>query len=401
MRSFRVALFLAAKLITRGNLGVTFLTIIMLALANLNLLFVPSLVNGIIHSANNKLMATFSSNIIVESKADDPYIGDITDLVSRIEKLDGVVAVTYRNNLGAEISTDNERDNCIVRGIPPDRDKKVFQIADMMYEGKYLDSRDGDQILLGIQLAGVGRSNLELYASSLKNVHAGDKITVSYSNGIKKQYQVKGIFYTEFVQTDLQAFVTEREFKTIKPITDNRATVINVKINDDRNSQSIIQEINKLRNNLKFSTWQDTAGIVLSMTNSFDIINSILSLVNLLVAGITVFIVTYIDLANKRRQIGIQRAIGITPAAISASYVIRALCYGIVGNIVSYLLYIYVVTPLEASHPFHFPFGDVALFISTPQIIQSALVILGVAILAAFLPVWQTIRIKLLDAIWG
>ncbi len=401
MRSLQVAAFLAVKSIVRGNIGVTLLTIAMLILANLNLLFVPSLVNGIIHSADDKLITTYSSDIIVESDNDNPLIVDINQLVSQIERLDGVMAATYRNSLGATLSNDDRRTSCIIRGIPPDRDKKVFQIANSITEGKYLDPMDSDQILLGIQLAGADRPKLELYASSLKNVHAGDKITVTYSNGIKKQYHVKGIFYTEFIQTDLQAFVTDREFKTIYPLADNRATTINVKIQDESQSQNVIAGITKLRDNLKFSTWLDTAGLVQSMTNSFDLINSILLLVNLMIAGITVFIVTYIDLTHKRRQIGMERAIGITSTAISLSYILRAFWYGIIGNIVSYLLYTYAVVPLEASHPFHFPFGDVALFATTELIVRSALVILGVAVLAAYLPVRQTIRIRLLDAIWG
>jgi putative ABC transport system permease protein len=407
MRSVRVALFMAFKSIARGNIGITLLTIAMLVLVNLNMLFVPSLVNGIVHSANDKVITTYSSNIIVESTDDQPLMGDIRELASQIEKINGVTAVTYRNNLGATLSTDvggttdNEHTNCIIRSIPVDRDKRVFDIANSIIEGTYLDPGDSDQILLGVQLAGADRKGIELYASSLKKVHSGDKISVKYANGVKKQYHVKGIFYTEFVQTDLQAYVTDREFKSIYPLTDNRATVINVKIADDNQAQNIIADISRLRNNLKFSTWQDTAGIVLSMTTSFDIIKSILTLVNLLVAGITVFIVTYIDLVNKRRQIGIERAIGITPAAITVSYMLRALFYGLTGTVISYYLFIYVVTPLEASHPFHFPFGNVALFIGRGDIIQSFSVILGVAIFAAFLPVWQTIRIRLLDAIWG
>ncbi len=401
MQSLRVAIFLAAKSIMRGNVGITFLTIFMLILANLNLLFVPSLVNGIIHSANDKLINTYSANIVVEAKIENPNINNIRDLTSQIDKIDGVEAATYRNSTGVVLSAGDERTNCFLRSIPPDRDKQVFQVASSMYEGQYLSVGDTDQILLGIQLAGAGRTNLELYSSSLKQVHAGDWITITYPGGLKKQYQVKGIFYSEFIQTDLQAFVTEKEYNSIFPQSQDQASVINIKIRDDKDAPQIINEISHLRDNLKFSTWRDMAGLVLSMTNSFDIINSILALVNLLIAGITVFIVTYVDLTNKRKQIGIERAIGITHSAISLSYVLRALGYAVLGSILSYLLYTYAVVPLEAGHPFHFPFGDVSLFISLQQIIRSAIFITLVAVIAAFLPVWQTIRIKLLDAIWG
>jgi ABC-type antimicrobial peptide transport system permease subunit len=95
------------------------------------------------------------------------------------------------------------------------------------------------------------------------------------------------------------------------------------------------------------------------MTDSFNVINAILNAVNLLIAGIMVFIVTYIDVANRRRQIGIQRAIGITPGSITLSYLFRAIFYSGVGVILADLLFAYLVTPLEARYPFHFPFDDV------------------------------------------
>lgn len=401
MRSLRVAFFLAVKSITRGNIGVTLLTIAMLMLANLNILFFPSLVDGIIHSAEERLIDTFSGNIIIEATGDNPIIKKVDELIARIEAIDGVTGVTYRNSMGAELVYEEESTNCVIRGVPPEREKEVFKIADAVFEGSYLEARELDQILLGVQIAGSDRQEIELYSSSLRRVHAGDKISITYTNGVKKQYQVKGVFHTEFIQTDMLAFVTEREFRSVNPLANNRANTIHVKLRNDSEAVRIIGEIAEFRDGLQFQTWEDTAGVIQSMTDSFAIIKGILTMVNLVVAGITVFIVTYIDLVNKRRQIGIERAVGITPGAITMSYVFRAIFYAILAIVTAWLLYIYAVVPLEARYPFHFPFGDVMLFVNQALLIRSALIILGVAIAAALLPVQQTIRIKLLDAIWG
>ncbi len=401
MRSFIVAFFLTAKSILRGNLGVTVLTISMLALANTNLLFVPSLIDGIVLSANDKLINTYSSDIIVQSSKDSPLINNVQELATEIKKIDGVTGVTYRNSIGAELTYEDNHINATIRGIPPERDREVFGIAKTVFEGSYLDSKDLDQILLGVELAGSDRPEIELYSNSLKKVHAGDKITVAYANGIKKQYTVKGVFYSEFIQTDVQAFVSEREFRSINPLTNNRATFINVKIGDNVQASDIISRIGQLKDGLKFQTWEDTAGIIRSMTTSFIMINGILTAINLLVAGITVFIVTYIDLAHKRRQIGIERAIGITPAAIAMSYVFRAIFYATLAMTLSTLLYIYVIIPLESAHPFRFPFGEVTLLVTRSLFARSALIVIGVSILAAFIPVWRTLRTRIMDAIWG
>jgi putative ABC transport system permease protein len=401
MRSLIVASFLAFKSVVRGNAGVTLLTISMLVLVNLNLLFVPSLVNGIVFSANDKLIETYSSNIIIEAEGDNPVIRRVDDLLAGIERIDGVIAVTSRNGIGAQLSYDNERTNCTILGVDPIRDAAVFNIPPAIFEGSYLEPRETGQVLLGVQLAGADRTEIELYGSSLKTAHAGDRITVNFANGLSKQYEIKGVFYTEFIQTDLQAFVTDRDFSAVSPNANNRATQINVKIRDHREASRVIREIQTLRDELKFQTWEDTAGLVSSMTDSFNIIDSILTIVNLLVAGITVFIVTYIDLVNKRRQIGIERAIGITPLAIILSYVMRAIFYAVIGVVLSAVLFLYVVVPIEARYPFHFPFGDVPLFVDGALLLRASLIIFGVAVIAAVLPVLRTLRIRLLDAIWG
>ncbi len=401
MKSLSVAFFLALKSIIRGNAGVTLLTIAMLTLANLNLLFVPSMIDGIVDGANSKLIRTYSGNIIVQSADDTPVIRQADELVRSISGIPGVIGVTARNSIGAEIYFEGERTNCTVRAIAPDREKTVFDMANMMIEGSYLEERDTGEILLGAEVSGSGMTKLELYSGSLKKVHAGDKVQVTFGNGVKKQYRVKGIYYTEFIQSDFQAFITQEEFKSINPLVGDTASVINIKIADDRAAPAIINEIKTRRDKLKFMTWRDMAGIVQSMTDSFAIIKGILTAVNLLIAGITVFIVTYVDLAHKRRQIGIERAIGIASGAISLTYVLRAVFYALVAIGTAWLLYTYVVTPVEARYPFHFPFGEVFLVMTPYLLLSSSLTIFGVSLLAAFLPVWQTLRIRILDAIWG
>ncbi len=229
----------------------------------------------------------------------------------------------------------------------------------------------------------------------------GDKVAVTYANGLEKRYTVRGIFYAEFIQTDLQAFVSEKEFEAVNPLVKDQAASIHVKVVKDADTKSIVEQIGNLRDKLRILTWEDYAGIVRSMTDSFDVINTILNMVNLLVAGITVFIVTYIDVANRKRQIGVQRAIGVTPNSITLAYLARALFYAAMAIILASLLFIYVVVPLEARYPFHFPFGDVYLRAGPSDITRTSLILLGSVVIAAFIPVWAGMREKILDAIWG
>jgi putative ABC transport system permease protein len=401
MKSLKVAAFLALKSIIRGNIGIIVLTVFMLVLVTMNLLFVPALIRGATESMNTILIQTYSGDIIIEPAGDDTVINHVDDLLDSIESIDGVVAASARNDINAYFEFEDKRIGRVVTGIDPVRDGEVFEISRSLIEGSYLDSRDRGEILLGIQIAGADQEDIELYSSSLRHVHAGDKVVVTYSTGFEKQYTVKGIFDTGFIQTDSQAFVTQLEFNSVMPNMNNKATSIRVKLEDGADPERVIQRIASLRDGLDFQTWEQTAGLVQSMTESFTLINQILNVVNYLVAGITVFIVTYVDVINRRRQIGIQRAIGIKSQSIAISYLIRAVFYAIVGLIIGILVFKYVIIPVEARHPFEFPFGPAYLLTQPSYTARMAFILLVVSLAAAFIPVWRVMRIKILDAIWG
>jgi putative ABC transport system permease protein len=400
-KSLKVAAFLAIKSIVRGNIGVIVLTVFMLILVTMNLLFVPGLINGATRSMNSILVRTYSGDLIIEPGGDDKLINHIDDLLKGIESIDGVVAASARNDINAYFTFEDRRVGRVVTGIDPVRDKEVFDIAGSLVEGSYLEPRDRGEILLGIQLAGADQRDIALYSSSLRHVHAGDKVKVTYSSGVEKQYTVKGIFDTGFIQTDVQAFITQLEFNSVMPNMNDKATSIRVKLEDGADPNAIIERIASLKDGLEFQTWQQTAGLVQSMTESFTLINQILNVVNYLVAGITVFIVTYVDVINRRRQIGIQRAIGIKSESITMSYLIRALFYAIVGLIIGILVFKYVIIPVEVRHPFQFPFGPAYLLTQPSFTARMAFILLVVSLAAAFIPVWRVMRIKILDAIWG
>jgi putative ABC transport system permease protein len=400
IRSLKVAFLLAFTSVTKGNFRIALLTMLILILVALNLLFVPGLLDGVAWGANEGLINTYTGDLLIEPDGASHYITNVDQLMSDIEQIDGIESATARNYLGAEIDFESKYVGTAIYGVNVSTDRTVFTTDDYIIEGCYLNTDDTDQIILGIQIAGSDRPNLEFYARSLQNVHAGDRVSVAFSNGIHKDYTVKGIFYTEFIQTDLQAFISEKEFNTLVPLLANNASTIHIKTTEDADIDEITAQILSTTNGLKVMTWEDYAGLVHSMTSSFKIIEFIMDVVNLLVAGITIFIITYIDVAHRKRQIGIQRAIGITPAAITLSYVIRAIFYSIIALVLAMLIYKFGIIPLEAHYPFHFPFGDVFLRIIPFVLIRTALLLFVVSIISALLPVHGVMRIKIIDAIW-
>jgi len=404
MNSLKVAAFMALKSLRRGDVRVLLLTVAMLILVYLNLVFTPSLLGGAVQKINEKTRDTLSGDVVVQSD-NYPVIIGAQEMLSAIESIAGVAAASARTNMGAEIDYEDERATAAVYAIDPEQDSRVFSISRNVIEGSYLDPADRNQVLLGVQIAGADLKELDLYASSLKTVHAGDNVTMIFGNG-SREFTVKGVFFTEFAQSDIRAYITQAEYDDMYPAFRDTATSIHVKLKPSANRDSVIEQIHKLGltdfgQPLRFQTWEDVLGVMRSMTKTLDQIIAILRTTALVVASITIFIVTYVDLVNKRRQIGIERAIGITSASIVLSYVLRGIIYAVFGVLAAALIFVYVVKPIEAQHPFHFPFGDVELAVGVSTLVSSAFILCGVAIVSAFIPAWQTVRTKIIDAIWS
>lgn len=401
MNSLKVAFFMALKSLRRGDYRVLLLTVTMLILVYINLIFTPSLLAGAVHRIHERTRDTLSADIVFQAEGEVPVIVGSQTMVNYIELMDGVEAACARNSLGAEIQYEGGRFTSAVYAIDPVRDAEVFTLSQDTIEGDYLDAGDTGQVYLGVQVAGSGKTNLELYSSSLKTVRAGSRVTIHFVNGVEREYTVKGIFFTEFVQGDIRAYITETDYHTVvRSQPWDTAMTVHVKLEDGADRAAVIGQVMSARPGLKYQTWEDALGVLKSMTSSFDQIITILRGTALVVAAITIFIVTYVDLVNRKRQIGIERAIGITAPAIVLAYVIRAVFYAAVGIAAAVLIFIYAMVPIEARYPFHFSFGDVSLAVDGMMLVSSALILSAVAIVSAFVPAYQTIRTKIVDAIW-
>jgi ABC-type antimicrobial peptide transport system permease subunit len=79
----------------------------------------------------------------------------------------------------------------------------------------------------------------------------------------------------------------------------------------------------------------------------------------------------------------------------------RAVFYAVIAIAVSIVIYSFVIVPIEAAYPFHFPFGAVYISIELPVILRMAAILLIVSLIASFLPARRVMKMKIMDAIWG
>ncbi|MGE5291890.1 MAG: FtsX-like permease family protein [Micromonosporaceae bacterium] len=155
-----------------------------------------------------------------------------------------------------------------------------------------------------------------------------------------------------------------------------------------------------LRSGMKFLTSADLGSTAQDQAATFRLVGNILEIISLLMAAITIFTITYIDLVHKRRQIGVERAIGIKSSPIVLSYVIKAWAYALAGIGTGLLLFRYAVTPI-VKPPLPLPNGPVTLATTRGEMSRDLISLVIVASLAALAPALRSVHIRILDAIWG
>ncbi|MCL5438687.1 MAG: FtsX-like permease family protein [Patescibacteria group bacterium] len=406
-RNIKIAAFLAFKSIVKGNKATTALIIFILSLAFVNLVFIAGILNGVLEGINKQVVTNLVSNIVIEPQEEPTkkdFIIHARDIMDQVEKIPGVTAVTSRYKLAGTLAFDKEKNGKFkfrsgeIIGVDPENEKNISNIASKIISGEYLEGLGNGEILLGSSLAGGYGDSEDLI--DLGGVRVGDKVQVTFSNQTVKEYKVKGIFRVQFGFVDRLAFITTKEAESILGVHDNASQIL-VKIKDTGSEDGYVDQIKTFFPNLRVDKWNNFVGALGNVSKSFDMITLIISAIGLAVAAITIFILIYVEVVHKRRQIGILKAIGIKQNIIIYSYIFQALFYVSLGVVIGTLLTLYVLVPFFSGHPLRLPVGETGLALNKLGLIYNALSLFLAALIAGFIPSWRGAKENILKAIWG
>lgn len=395
----RVAVFLASRLIARGNKGTLALTIMIIAMVFVNLIFLPSIIAGVVVLFNQQTIDYSYANLVVEPKEGSLLIANPKALVDKINRIPGVVAATPRYSSGATIVYKAKSTTPLLIAVDPDSEQEVMKIHTHIASGDYLSGSDTGQILIGSTLAGTQEEKVDR-TPTLGGVGVGKTVEVTFNNGVKKQFRVKGIVKAGTSLVDGNAFITRKDLEAALGTPDmaNQVLVRTRTTGDEDAMRLVLMQYGVQE---KIWTWEDkSAEFLSSIVGSFGIINFISTIVSLVIAVVVIFIVIFISIVYRRRQIGILQAIGIDRRIIIKSYIFQALFICLCGTIAGGALLLAVLQYL-AVNPLVFPGGPVDPLLETGLVLRSVASLFVVALIAGFVPSWLTTREEILSAIRG
>jgi len=394
---FKVALFLAYKYLTGGNKGITIFTIFILTLVFLQLVLVSAILGGATNRFNELMIDYQTGNIVIEPKEDAEYISDAHRLMSKINALPEVTGVSARIKGVGKIIYEDKSMGATVMGIDSLDENTVTKVGSAIVDGDFISKLDRGEIVLGREISGGYGALME--SKSLGGVKVEDKVNLSIGS-VDREFRVKGIYTTLFFLVDSSAYINKKDMEDILGVQDE-AHEIAIKLNSGEDEDEFRKKLMGIGITEEIRVWREFAGIIEMLTRTISKIGSILNLIGLLVAFVIIFVVIYINTINKRRQIGVQKAIGIGRSVIVASFVLQAIFYASFGMILGFFAIQYLIIPYTIIHPFQLPVGPVILSLSNTEALFRATLLFFATIVASFIPAYKVAREDLLELIWG
>ena len=222
-KELKVAFLLALRSLQRGSRSSVILTVLIIGMCFTNMIFLPSLFNGIEQSITKQLVDYEVGNVLVSPKSGDQYVNNLGATLCLINGMPGVERATPHYTEGATFTYRKRILGVSVRAIMPDDEKYVSPLYTKMIAGDYLGESDTGEIIIGKPVAGDPTIREEdEFQPSLGGVRVGDSVTVAYANGYTRDYRVKGIYSTGWSQADSAAYVS---WTDMEQVIGNRSTM--------------------------------------------------------------------------------------------------------------------------------------------------------------------------------
>ncbi len=399
LNDIKVGLLGAKSSIKRGNKKTLTFIVFVLALIFINLVFLPSMIGGFSVMFTGFMQYPYG-DIVIEPSMDNSYINNADNVLQKVRAVPGVTFVTKRLDAGASIQYKQKVVGSSIIGMLPSEEYGTSNYPYIISDGEFLGDLSRDEIIIGAMLV-EGYFGSEIY-DNLGAVRVGSFVNVTYSNGVTRIYKVKGIMEGTFELVDLNALMHYKEIEDVFDIGGSKATSVIVRVKNTDDAVKIKEKIISAGVKEQVFTRDEKSDAILRQAmQSIDMINVVSKFVSLIVGAALILIIIYINVLNRKKEIGILKAVGISPRSIVFSYAFISMFYVSMGIMAGLILYFFVMFYFTVNPVTFYETMTIIPEIQAGLIIQSIFTMLIMSVIAGILPAWRVSKESILKAIWG
>jgi putative ABC transport system permease protein len=329
------AIFLAKKNILK-NKSSLILTVLIISLGFISSIIIYGVLKDTGYDMQENYIETSIGHIMLEPYDNKVKINDADRIIKKIKTIPNIIGIASISKKNARLyDKNNDFIDTEIHIINPKDFSKTSVIDEIIIQGKWLNSRDKNNIILGCLF--VEDCN-PITAFDRINVNVGDNIKTIFNNN-EVTLRLEGIYSHNFIDIERISYITQDTAEILfEDYNSNSADYIIIRLSDRKYTKQTIEQLTKMNLNLEINDWEEKSSRYSSIIDSFLVIGNISFLIGILISGISIYVILYINILNKKSQIGIIKALGIKSKVISLSYVILSLFIGIIGSILGVLM---------------------------------------------------------------
>ena len=395
----KVGILSAKSSIKRGNKKTLAFIIFVLALIFMNLVFLPSMIGGVSGMFTDFMQYPYG-DIVIEPMGDNPYINNADSVLQKVRAVPDVSAATKRLDAGVSIQYKQKVVGSTITGLLPLEEYDVSNYHNIIVDGEFLGDLARDEIIIGAMLV-EGYFGSETY-DNLGGVRVGSLVDVTYSNGVVRTYKVKGIMEGTWEGTDLNALIHYKEIQDVFGLDGSEATSVVMRVKNPQDAAKVKGKIISVGvNEPVFTNAEKSDAILRQAMQSIDMINVVSKYVSLIIGAALILIIIYINVLNRKKEIGILKAVGISPSSIVISYAFISMFYVVMGILAGLVLYFISMFYFKANPVMFYENIKLVPEIQVGLIINSIFTMLIMSVIAGIIPAWRVSKESILEAIWG
>lgn len=260
------------------------------------------------------------------------YLIEDADAVEKIlAKTNGVKAFAPRLESFALLSTPTDSVGAMVAGIDPEREKVLSKTAESLKQGRYLTADDTHAIYLGDELA-----------NRLK-VKVGDEIalvgTATDFSFAADNFKIVGLFKTGLFEFDARsAFVNKRYYDTVM-LSEGMASYVVISVDDLNGLDDVVASVaSQLPPQLEAVPWTTLMKAQVQAMEVDGVFGYISMGVFFVVIFFVIMIFSFLNIVGRTRELGVLRAIGLSPADVTKLLMQETLLLSLSGVVLAMAL---------------------------------------------------------------
>ncbi|MBB3210788.1 lipoprotein-releasing system permease protein [Herbaspirillum sp. Sphag1AN] len=392
------------------NSFISFISLISMcgiALGVAALIVVLSVMNGFQKEVRDRMLSVLSHIEVFDASG---AMQDWQSVARQTFQNKEVIGAAPYVSAQAMMTRDDVVRGVIIRGVLPDQEPKVSDVAGQVRQGSFSALKPGEfNIVLGGELARGLR------------VGIGDKVTLIAPQGQVtpagvlprlKQFTVAGIFEAGHYEFDstlafIQLDDAEKMFRTSAP------SGVRLRIKDMLQAPQVAQELaNTLQGNLYLRDWsQQNSNWFAAVKTEKRMMFIILTLI-IAVAAFNLVSTLVMTVTDKQADIAILRTLGASPGSIMKIFVIQGALVGLIGTALGIGFGVLVALNIDVIVPFiehllHVQFLPKSVYVISElpsdldwsDVWTIGIVSVILAFLATLYPSWAAARVKPAEAL--